>query len=78
MKTTILYFLVFLNLLLLLGLGLLTRESNLIFSENLRVLEKKVHAWSPLKYEGSELLEMEISDLNNLDEIRKEKGKKHE
>ncbi|MBW6489002.1 hypothetical protein [Sulfurimonas sp.] len=68
MKTVILYFLVALNLLLVLGLGYVTREANLIFSENLRGLEKKVHAWSPLKYEDSDIIEL---DLNKIEELKK-------
>lgn len=68
MKTAILYFLVALNLLLVLGLGYITRDINLAFSQKLAGLEKKVNAWTPLKYEDSDIIEL---DINKIEELKK-------
>lgn len=74
MKTAILYFLVVSNLLLVLGLGYMTREINLAFSEKLVSLDKKINAWSPIKYEDSDIIELDLNELENLKKI----GEKNE
>ncbi|MDX9813622.1 MAG: hypothetical protein RBS91_03030 [Sulfurimonadaceae bacterium] len=72
MKTVILYFLVVANMLLVVGLGYIVRDGNLAFSqklaEKLAGLEKKVNAWTPLKYEDSDIIEL---DINKLEELKK-------
>ncbi|MGE3614118.1 MAG: hypothetical protein AB7G20_11655 [Sulfurimonas sp.] len=68
MKTAFLYFLVALNLLLVIGLGYVVRDGNLAFSQKLAGLEKKVNAWTPLKYEDSDIIEL---DINKIEELKK-------
>lgn len=74
MKTAILYFLVAVNILLVVGLGYITRDINLAFSEKLVSLDKKVNAWSPIKYEDNEILELDLNELENLKKL----GEKNE
>ncbi len=66
MKTAILYFLVLANMLLVVGLGYIVRDGNLAFSQKLAGLEKKVNAWSPIKYEDEKIIELDISKIEEL------------
>lgn len=68
MKTAILYFLVVANMLLVVGLGYIVRDGNLAFSQKLAGLEKKVNAWSPIKYEDENIIEL---DINKIEELKK-------
>ena len=68
MKTVILYFLVLANMLLVVGLGYIVRDGNLAFSQKLVSLDKKINAWTPLKYEDSDIIEL---DINKIEELKK-------
>ena len=66
MKTAILYFLVVANTLLVVGLGYIVRDGNLAFSKRLGTLEQRFYAYSPIKYEDENIIELDISKIEEL------------
>lgn len=66
MKTVILYFLVAVNILLVVGLGYIARDINLAFSKRLGTLEQRFYAYSPIKYEDENIIELDISKIEEL------------
>lgn len=63
MRTIILYFLVTLNLLLVLGLGYMLREGNFRFQKRLGTLEERFYAFSPVIYDdNNKMIELDLKN----------------